>query len=169
MEEFKVFTDGSVSNNGKENCKGGIGIYFDIDNPDNVSKELSIPRITNNICELLACKEAIEIIINKNKFSENIKKKIHNKIIIYTDSCYMINCITLWYKIGKKIIENSKQEPVKNIKIIHKLREYYVKYDIEFRFIKAHQKKPKQEDSVEYYEWFGNHMADKLAFNSHSN
>ena len=170
MEEFKVFTDGSVSNNGRNNCKGGIGIYFSDNNLDNVKCKLNIPKITNNICELLAGKEAINIIINKKKFLENIENKIKNKIIIYTDSCYLINCITLWYRTWQKNNwKNSKKEPVKNIEIIHKLREYYLKYDIDFRFVKAHQKKPKDENSIEYYEWYGNYMADKLAFESHNN
>ena len=167
MNIFKVFTDGSVSNNGRDNAKGGIGVFFNDNNPDNLSLELHIPNITNNICELEACIRAINIIINKKEFIDNKNK---NKIIIYTDSKYVINSIIIWFKDWEKNNwKNSKNEPVKNLNFIKKLRDYYLKYDIEFIFIKAHKKKPNNDiESIEYKEWYGNKMADKLAVDSHS-
>jgi len=40
MDEIVVFTDGSCSNNGKDNAKAGIGIYFSENDPRNISQRL---------------------------------------------------------------------------------------------------------------------------------
>ena len=60
-----VYTDGACINNGSNNAKAGIGIYFYKDNPLNVSKELIQSdfeyKLTNNVAELQAAIEAIEM------------------------------------------------------------------------------------------------------------
>jgi ribonuclease HI len=97
--EIKIFTDGAVPNNqNKGNRKGGVGVFFGINDPRNISfgiKETSIYKVTNQICELMACIKAIETIIS----TEKIKKRT---IVIYTDSMYIVNSITVWAKVWEK-------------------------------------------------------------------
>ena len=172
MKDIIVYTDGSVSNNGKLNPKGGIGIFFSDNNPNNLGLQLNIDNITNNICELEACRRAITIIINTKNF--NI---LTDKILICTDSIYLINSISLWAKNWEKNNwKNSKNETIKNLNLIKEIRKYYLKYDIAFKYIKAHQKKPNIKDINDindinyhnYKDWYGNNQADLLARNSYS-
>ena len=162
MKEWIVYTDGSVSNNGKKNSKGGIGIFFDDKNPDNLGKQLHIENITNNICELEACRTAINIITNKKSFTNQ------DTIIISTDSNYLINSIVKWANTWEKNNwKNTKNEIIKNLDLIQNIRKYYLKYNIIFKYIRAHQKKPHIEEIELYKDWYGNNQADLLARNSY--
>ena len=73
-EVIKVFTDGSTINNGDKNARqwGGIGIFFADNDPRNISKSVIANKITNNICELLACRLAIEIILKTHPDISNV-------------------------------------------------------------------------------------------------
>lgn len=170
IEKINIFTDGSCINNGKKNSIGGIGIYFeniDIDDYNLLINETDV-KITNQTLELLACIQALKIISDKIKN----KELIANIIYIYTDSTYVINCINKWYK---KWIDsnwlNSKGKEVENkelIEILYKLSNKNNLITI-FKHVKAHTKKPKDENSLEYKLWYGNYMADKLAKESYIN
>ena len=89
---LKVYTDGSSFNNGAKDIskrKGGIGVFFKDNDPRNLSLKLTkeiYKKTSNNVCELLACCYAIEIILA----SQLIGSKI---IYIHTDSNYVINSI----------------------------------------------------------------------------
>ena len=156
---IRVYTDGSAINNGKKNCYGGIGIFFGDNDPRNVGDKLSTDKISNNVAELIACQRAIEILINDDK--------VNNKIIICTDSEYMINCITVWvYSWEKNNWQRNvkgKNKPIKNLDIIKKIKSYVDKYNIIFKHIKSHKTSPSNKNSLEYFDWYGNDMADKLA------
>ena len=160
MKSIIIFTDGAVPNNQKiGNRKGGVGVFFGIDDPRNISfgmKESSILKVTNQVCELTACIMALETLIS----TEKIGKK---DIIICTDSMYIINSITEWAKNWEKNNwKKSDNKPIQNDNLIKKL--YYMSrnLNVKFKHVKAHTKPPK-EDSDDYFEWFGNFMADKLA------
>ena len=162
---WKVFTDGSAINNGKRNAKGGIGIFFGDDNKDNVGLAFSKDgKTSNNICELEAVRRAISIIIKKIKF------RVGDNILICTDSSYVIDCITKWSNAWerngwKRKNKGGKKVPVKNVELIKEIKSNYLKYNIQFKHIKAHQVLGSniKEDSLEYKEWYGNKMADELA------
>ena len=164
-KEWKVFTDGSTINNGKRNAKGGIGIFFDDDSPDNLGEEFNINgKTSNNICELEAVRRAINIIIKKKKFKSN------NKILICSDSTYVIDCITKWSNTWEKNgwmrrNKGGKKVPVKNVELIKEIKKLYYQYTIQFKHIKAHRNlNPEiKKSSLEYKEWYGNKMADELA------
>jgi ribonuclease HI len=154
IDEYKnslyVYTDGACTNNGNENARAGIGIYFSKDNPLNVSKELKIPdvKLTNNIAELIACIEAIRI----------IKNEPHEKKIIVTDSEYVIKCATTY---GKKLESNNwltkqKNLPPPNVELVKKLYELTNKYKITYKHVEAHTNK-KDKHSI------GNYYADLFA------
>ena len=164
-KEWKVFTDGSTINNGKRNAKGGIGIFFDDDSPDNLGEEFNINgKTSNNICELEAVRRAINIIIKKKEFKSN------NKILICSDSTYVIDCITKWSNTWEKNgwmrrNKGGKKVPVKNVDLIKEIKKLYYQYTIQFKHIKAHRNlNPEiKKSSLEYKEWYGNKMADELA------
>ena len=160
---MNVYTDGSCKKNRRvkdttKQPKGGIGIFWDDDCPFNTSESFKIYPVTNQRTELYACIKAIDI------YCENFS--INNELTIYTDSLYVINCMTDWIKRWKH--NNWKTATGKNVKnqdLIIKLDEIIVDCDskIRFKHVRAHQTEPMNEDSDEYKHWYGNMMADKLA------
>ena len=159
VKDIIVYTDGSAINNGKKNCYGGIGIFFGDNDPRNVSEKLTSVKSSNNVAELTACLKAIEIIINGNYNN--------NKIVICTDSEYLIKCINIWsYSWEKNNWQRNvkgKNKPIKNLDIIKKIKSYSDKYKIIFKHIRSHKMEPINKNSLEYRDWYGNNMADKLA------
>jgi len=144
-----VYTDGSCSNNGQDDARAGIGIYFKKDDPRNVSKELikDDVKLTNNIAELTSAIEAIHI----------IKKEDIEKKIIVTDSEYIIKCATTYgKKLESKEWKTSKDKDPPNINLVKKIYELTNKYNIQYKHIKAHTEN-KDIHSI------GNYYADKLA------
>ena len=165
-----VYTDGSSKSNGKKCATGGIGIFFPLNDKNNISLDTRIalsqilanyklPKITNNVSELTAILFAIKILEN------NLINK--DTIIIKTDSQYSINSLTVWYSswIRNKWV-NSLGKPVLNKEIIQETLNYILKYNsqIIFQKVKAHQKEPNI-SSLQYKDWYGNNMADYLATN----
>ena len=120
------------------------------------TKETKEIKVTNQVCELLACIKGLETIIT----TQNIGK---NEIIIYTDSMYIINSITEWAKNWEKNNwKKADNKPIQNLELVKKL--YYLAKNLKvgFKHVKAHTN-PLEKDSDEYFEWYGNYMADKLA------
>ena len=149
---MNVFTDGSALNNqNKEKRIGGIGVYFGKNDNRNVSLSLD-GNVTNQIAELKACIVALK------------KCNTNNELNIYTDSRYVIGCMTLW--ITKWIQNDWKKYDGGEIKNIDLIKELYSlvksrKKNVNFHHVKAHTKKPT--DAQKFIIWEGNLMADKLA------
>jgi ribonuclease HI len=156
MDIINIFTDGSCLNNqNKINKSGGYGIFFGENDIRNKSIKLTGNKITNQVAELAACLDAIEIVKNDNKI-----------IRIYTDSMYVINCITVWCKKWEKNNWiNSKGKVVENLELIQKIYNYSKIYKVEFIHINSHMPEPDKND-INYKYWYGNMMADKLAINA---
>lgn len=135
---LKVYTDGSCINNGKIGSKGGIGIYFGDEDIRNVSKKLDCDKITNNVAELSALDEALNILIEYD-----------NDIIIYTDSKYVILCCTSYGK--KQSIKNWNDDiPNKDlVKLVY--NKFVSRKNIKLEYVRGHNNN------------YGNEMADKLA------
>ncbi len=160
MKPIIIFTDGAVPNNQNAgNRKGGVGVFFGIDDSRNISwsmKETTINKVTNQVCELTACIMALETIVSTEKIGKR-------DIIICTDSMYIVNSITEWAKRWEKNSwKKSDNKPIQNDILIKKL--YYLSRNLKvgYKHVRAHTNPPKT-DSYEYFEWFGNYMADKLA------
>lgn len=161
-DKLYVYTDGSCLNNGKKNSIGAIGIYFSDTDSDNVGQVIDNEgnKITNQTMELLAMIQAFKIIGDK------IENKLINPNVIYviTDSSYVINCMTKWYKLWEVSgWINTKNKEVENKELIQLLYELKSKYIVIFKHIKSHQAEPEDKDSDLYKLWYGNYMADKLA------
>jgi ribonuclease HI len=162
--KFIVYTDGSCLNNGKKNSIGAIGIYFSEDDPDNLGQIIDNEgnKVTNQTMELLACVQALKII--KDKIENGLKVKI---IYVYTDSTYLINCMTKWYSSWEKNgWKNSKGKDVENKDLIQLLYGLKSDFIVIFKHVRSHQDPPTNPKSEEYRNWYGNHMADKYATNA---
>jgi len=163
--KLSVFTDGSCLNNGKKNSAGAIGIFFKDNDPDNFGQAIDNEgnKITNQTMELLAAIQALKIIndkIQKQEINQNI-------IYIYTDSLYLINSMTKWYKSWEtNNWKNSKGKDVENIDLIKLLYELKSKHITIFKHVRSHQNEPTDKNSDKYFTWYGNYMADKLATNA---
>lgn len=170
MRITNVYTDGSAFNNQRrESAKtfGGIGAYFGENDRRNVSQPFFEFPITNNRTEIKASIKAIE-----NFMQDKIVRKDRQKerLIVHSDSQYMINSITIWINKWKKNrwkTANGKDVLNKDLlfsldHLINLYRDFIV---IEFKFVKAHRNIPKNRASVDYQNWYGNMMADKFAKN----
>ena len=135
---IKVYTDGSCINNGKKGSKAGIGIFFGDDDKRNVSRKLNLDRVTNNVAELSALIEALDILKNESR-----------DVIIYTDSKYCILCCTS-YGDKQRLKDWSDNIPNKDL-VMEVYNKYREKDNIRLEYVMGHSN---------IYE---NEMADKLA------
>ena len=143
-DDIVIYTDGSCKNNGSKNAKAGIGIHFSKKNKiyfDDVSESFT-DKPTNQRAELKAILEALRVV-----------KELSNRIIIYTDSEYSINCIERWYT---SWVSQNKLDKKKNIDLIRPAHLYYRHLRIEFRHIKSHT-------GLQDEHSLGNEEADRLA------
>ena len=142
--DYFVYTDGACKNNGNDNAKAGIGIYFGKDDIRNVSKQV-IGNQTNNIAELQAIIDVYDI----------IKNDINNKkICIVSDSTYALRCITTY---GEEQSKNIWKKNIPNKDLVKNGYELYKnENNIYFLYIKAHT------DNIDIHSK-GNYNADKLA------
>lgn len=135
---IKVYTDGSCINNGKKESKAGIGIFFGDEDKRNVSRKLNLDRVTNNVAELSALIEALDILKNESR-----------DVIIYTDSKYCILCCTS-YGDKQRLKDWSDNIPNKDL-VMEVYNKYREKDNIRLEYVMGHSN---------IYE---NEMADKLA------
>jgi ribonuclease HI len=81
-EEITVYTDGSATNNGKNNSLCGAGIFFGPDNPKNMALRIQHGPNTNQVGELAAVIAALQ------------KTENFMPLTIKSDSRYVINGLT---------------------------------------------------------------------------
>ncbi|XP_066998099.2 uncharacterized protein rnh1 isoform X1 [Anabrus simplex] len=136
-----VYTDGACELNGRKGAKAGIGIWFGDNHPLNCSEPVQ-GRATNNTAEIQAAVHAIEI----------AKRAGVKKILINTDSKFLISCITQWIHKWKKnnwtLINGGS---VKNKEDLVNLDEAMKGISVKWNHVRGHQG------------IHGNEMADKLA------
>ncbi|AOW30219.1 ribonuclease HI [Candida albicans P57072] len=159
---YPVYVDGACRNNGRENAKGGYGVYYGDEDPRNVSVPLDRVdpngiRPTNQRAELWAMNHALKNILNE--LQDETEK---GKAIIYSDSIYAINCLTKW---PEKWIyngwQNSRGRTISNQELIEENYDLYESINEEYddrdwgslRFVHV-----KGHSGVE-----GNEEADRLA------
>ena len=149
IKNIRVFTDGACPNNGKPGAKAGIGVYFGVEDPRNVSRRIS-GRQTNNRAELLAIMEVFKIL------NEKINTGV--TVTIYTDSKYCINVLTTWSESWEKNDWKKKNKSeILNLEIIKEGYYFLKKYkNVELKYVEAHTCKG-DELSI------GNACADNLA------
>ena len=157
-----VFSDGSSTvYKDNNNLKyGGIGIHIDGYNEYNLSIPLIGSDVTNQKAELLAAITAIKLC--KNKINDL------NKIILYSDSMYTINCATKWAIDWGKNGWKRKTGEILNLVYVKELYDLTKTNNIEFRHVRSHQKEPLKTDE-KWFTWNGNNIVDLLANNAMNN
>lgn len=148
-----IFTDGCCLNNQGRNKRGGYGVYY----PDNEELNLSVELkdVTNNIAELSAVYYGVLNLITNRRVK---------KVVIVSDSKYVINSLTVWCdKWRKNGWKKSDGKEILNKDLIKKC--YYLLKNIknEFIHVNSHREEPMDKSSMDYYYWYGNYMADLLA------
>ena len=149
-KELIIFTDGSYM---KSTNYCGYGVYFPNNEYPSYGKQI-LENKTNQRAELKAIFSALKKI---NKYLNTYKN-----IIIYSDSMYSINCITIWYKSWQKSNWiNSQKKPVLNQDIIKPLITLLKQlqsngYKINFKHVRSHT-------GADTFEARCNDEVDKLA------
>lgn len=115
---ISIYTDGSSLGNGQDGAVGGVGVYFGPGDRRNLSEGLAGSRQTNQRAELTALLRALELAPRDRR------------VVIYTDSNYAINCVTLWFQRWRaNNWHNAAGKPVENkdlvIKILDLLEDRY--------------------------------------------
>ena len=136
MKSIEIYTDGA--------CRGnpGIGGWGTIIQFQNNSKELFGGRAetTNNQMEMQAVIEGLKAL------------KEPCKIILYTDSKYVMDGITSWIHGWKKNSwKTANKKPVKNMELWQELDQLANQHEITWKWVKGHAGIP------------GNERADELA------
>lgn len=140
-----VYTDGACINNGKPNAKAGMGVFFNENDPRNVSKKVE-GKQTNNTAELGAVYEALCLLTNEIRNEENI--------CIVTDSEYVIKCCTTY---GAKCKIDNWKKDIPNKDLVKTLFTAFDNYsNLSLMHIDAHTGKQDVHS-------LGNEEADKLA------
>jgi ribonuclease HI len=141
--DYFVYTDGGCSNNGKRNAVAGIGLFFGVGDPRNVSRRIQ-GKQTNNTAELTAILEAYPLI------EPDIVLDKH--ITIVSDSEYAIRCVTSY---GEKCEKQGWPE-IPNRELVKRVYELYKDTSVQFMHVDAHTNRM-DPHSV------GNRHADALA------
>ncbi|KAF0501062.1 ribonuclease h [Gigaspora margarita] len=89
---------GYCENNGKKNALASIGVFFEDNDPRNLSERLPGDHQTNNRAELYAAICALEKVNNEQD------------LIVFTDSTYVINCCNV-------------RHPKKNFDLVNRLND----------------------------------------------
>ena len=145
IPDYYVYTDGACSNNGKINAKAGSGIFFGENDIRNMSKRVE-GKQTNNVAELTAIIDTYNIIEN-----DILSGK---KILIFTDSKYVLRCVSTF---GKKCCKTGWNVDIPNKELVRTAYDmYHNKSNVKFLYVKAHT------DNTDVHS-IGNHNADKLA------
>ena len=136
MKSIEIYTDGA--------CRGnpGIGGWGAIIQFQNNSKELFGGRAetTNNQMEMQAVIEGLKAL------------KEPCKIMLYTDSKYVMDGITSWIHGWKKSNwKTANKKPVKNMELWQELDQLVNQHEITWKWVKGHAGIP------------GNERADELA------
>ena len=134
---LEIYTDGSCSNNGSENAKASYA-FIVLQNKRKVYEENGLVegRQSNNTGELTAIKKAIQHAIDKD----------HESVLIYSDSRYCIDSLTIW-----DIEKTTKGKTKANYELIKSIMFLMECIDVSFEWVKGH--------NDNYF----NDMADQLA------
>lgn len=145
FSNFTIFCDGACSGN-PGFAGSGLAIYKKNQKPVLLYGAF-VENGTNNIAELNALLKALQIA------SKNISEE---KIIIFSDSKYSIDCIKTWAYSWKKNGWSKKGGEIKNLELIKESHFLYedIKNSIELNHVKGHS-------GVE-----GNELADRMAVNA---
>ena len=161
---YYIFTDGSYRNQKSLTYKSGYGVFTYDKHQDNIMKR---NNETHNYCELRAILEALLLIVEQLK-DVNKNNDLNRKYMIVSDSEYCVLSICRSLKYWKENNWKRKTGSISNLAtfvsiygLLSLLSQKQVL--IGFMTISSHTKAPLDKDSLEFYLWYGNLCADKLA------
>jgi len=146
MSRVVAFTDGG--------CRGnpGVGawafVLVDVETKKALEAAGGEPLTTNNRMEMGAAIAALQAV-----------KKLDTKVLIVTDSKYLIGCCTQWMAGWKRNGWKRKGDPLKNLDLLQKLDELLTPRDVEFRWVAGHS----GHVGNEHVDRLGNEAMDRLA------
>jgi ribonuclease HI len=88
-----IYTDGACSSNGTTAGRAGIGIFHSPNDPRNISACVPGLHQTNQHAELFAVLKALEQLYHQETQTPSVKRR---KVVIRTDSSYVIKALTTW-------------------------------------------------------------------------
>ena len=141
--EIKIYTDGACTGN------PGPGGWAAIILTESGKKEIfgGEKLTTNNRMELTATIKALEYCAEKEGKQPSLKQ-----IVIYTDSTYVKNGITVWINTWEKNNwKTADKKNVKNVDLWKQLKELTKLFNIKWNWVKSHSTDPM------------NNLADELA------
>ncbi|KAK0394886.1 hypothetical protein QR680_000989 [Steinernema hermaphroditum] len=137
-----VYTSGVCLNNGQDHLTAGYGVFWGSGHPNTISRPVYGSWPTNQRAELLAVRSAMRQALRDG----------FGKMIIRTDSMYIINSFNCWIHTWKENgWLNKNKMPVSNRYLIQDIDRLRCHLPIFFQHVRAH-------NGV-----FGNLMADRLA------
>ena len=89
-DPFLVYVDGSARLNEQGRWCGGYGVWFADQDPRNLKERFVLPNPTNNRCEILGARRAIELIMDRG---EEYGCEPDQLLVIGTDSQYVVNAM----------------------------------------------------------------------------
>ena len=128
---YKIYTDGGCSANGYADARGGWAYMIISEQNKTIGLDMGNETpSTNQRMELTAA-------INGCKHMKVFDPTLEDKIEIYSDSAYLVNCVTQkWYENWQKNgWKNSKKEDVANRDLWEQLIPYF--NNPQFSFIKV--------------------------------
>lgn len=129
---LEIYTDGSLKKMGQQSTFGGWAFCVVRDNKELYHKSGSVGMTTNQRMELLAILEAL-------KYAQNIRQRLE-KVIIYSDSAYAINCyIKEWYvQWQNNGWRNASKQPVANQDLWVQIIPFFDNFWYDFRKVEGH-------------------------------
>lgn len=173
MVEYHIFVDGSINDQSKtyhqkHRRKAGIGIFIaknEYIEEIRISEPFPLENPTNIRAEWWAVTRSLMFVLQKHE-SDTIEEIQKIQVFLYCDCNNVVLSIQKWISQWKKRNwRKSNKKPVENREIIEQVdsiiqtklpRTNIIK-------IKSHQPKPYNTESREYWLWYGNYIADKLA------
>ena len=156
-----IFTDGACPNNGKRNANAAWGCLLVSDDGYIILDRLSgaIPLSesqTNQRAELTALLRGVELAEKQFGRLNDV-----NKVQIWSDSEYSINCASVWGPKWKAKGWKKQGGDIQHLDLIRVLVEKTLAlgFKIEYRWLKGH----KGGESQHAFPWMFNHQVDALA------
>jgi ribonuclease HI len=145
MSDVVAFTDGG--------CRGnpGVGawafVLVDTRTRSALERAGGVTLTTNNRMEMQAAIEALQAV-----------KKPGTRVLLVSDSKYLINCCTEWMAGWKAKGWKKKGEPLKNVDLLERLDELLSARQVAFRWVMGHS----GHTGNEHVDRLGNEAMDRL-------
>lgn len=119
-----VAIDGACRGFGTADAKGAIGVYFGEASPSNLSIPIIVDHPTNHKMKLYACIRALKEVymIDDERFGRNEKSGRPGRVVIKTDSEYVVKAMTEWifkWRLGDWTTATGS--PVANVDLLYEL------------------------------------------------